>query len=203
MRSWGRNGFDVAPICSRKPGIKILHFFKIIRIRIFSFCSATMTHMVSGYPLPFRSTATLHQRCHPISKQIRAFWYVNYVEDHSLVSLHVVHGEVEPQTKSGVASVRPDEQIVLEFRDKVHPAQVASLERGVEADVPFLRLPAMAWRSYYHLVHVAQSSFRIAVFALCAMINDPFEFPLWRSEKKIFEKSDATSDKRNEFRLKI
>lgn len=143
-----------------------------------------MTHLVPGNSLPFRSAATLYQRRHPISKQIRAFRYVNYVEDHSLVSLHVVHGEIEPHTKSRVASVRPDEQIVLEFRDKIHPAQVASFERGVEADVSFLRLPAMAWRSYYHLVHVAQSSFCIAVFALCTMIHS-----LWISRlRKIFEK---------------
>lgn len=145
-----------------------------------------MTHLIPGNSLPFRSTATLYQRCHPISKQIRALRYVNNVKDHSLVSLHVVHGEIEPHTKSRVASVRPDEQIVLEFRDKIHPAQVAGFERGVEADVSFLRLPAMPWRSYYHLVHVAQPSFCVAVFALCAMINSLWIFLV--HDRKIFRK---------------
>lgn len=123
--------------------------------------------MVPRNPLPFRLAATLHQRCHAVPKQIRALGYVDDVEDDPLVRFHVVDGEIEPHTKARVARVGANEEIVLELRDKVDSAQVPRLERGVEADVPFLRLPAVTRWSHYHLVHIPSSTLYVAVFALC------------------------------------
>ena len=50
---------------------------------------------------------------------------VDYVEDHPLVLLDVVDGEVEPEPDPRVAGVGPDEEVVLVLSDEVHPAQVA------------------------------------------------------------------------------
>ena len=47
---------------------------------------------------------------------------VDNVEDHPLVLLDVVDGEVEPEPNPWVAGVGPDEEVVFVLRDEVHPA---------------------------------------------------------------------------------
>lgn len=100
-------------------------------------------------------------------KKIRALRDVHNVEDHPLIRLDVVHGEVEPHAQPGAAGVGPDEEIVLELGDQVHPAEISVLEGRVEADVALLGFAAVTRWSHHHLVHVAQAALGIAVFALC------------------------------------
>ena len=46
--------------------------------------------------------------------------------DHcNLIGLHILHGEVEPYSKTGIASVRPYEQIILDVRYIIHSAEIS------------------------------------------------------------------------------
>lgn len=104
-----------------------------------------------------------------MSKEIRALGDVYDIEDDPLIRLHVVDGEVEPQTQLGPAGVRPDEEIVLVLGDQVYPAEITGLESSVEADVALFGFAAVTWRSHHHLVYVAQTTLGIAVLALCGI----------------------------------
>jgi len=63
-------------------------------------------HLALGQPLPLGSAGTLHQRSQPRGEQIPALANVHYVEEHSLILFHVIHGEVEPEAKARIASIR-------------------------------------------------------------------------------------------------
>ena len=55
--------------------------------------------------LPLRSGRRFHKRCHPLVEQVVVLVHVHDVEDHTLILLAVVDGEVEPEAVAGVASV--------------------------------------------------------------------------------------------------
>ena len=49
---------------------------------------------------------------------------INVFGRHYLISLHVFHCEVKPDSESGIACVRSDKQVILILCDVIHSAQV-------------------------------------------------------------------------------
>lgn len=60
-----------------------------------------------GDSLPLRAAGGLHQRRQAVPKQISRLAQIYDVENHALVLLHVVDGEVEPKPVPRVAGVWP------------------------------------------------------------------------------------------------
>uniref|UniRef100_A0A1I8G3L7 ABC transporter domain-containing protein n=1 Tax=Macrostomum lignano TaxID=282301 RepID=A0A1I8G3L7_9PLAT len=86
----------------------------------------------------------------------------------NLVGFDILHGEVEPDPVALVASVRPDEQVVLELADEVHPAQVAALEAGVEHQVALLRLARVAGGRDAEFANVANHALLVGLLVAVA-----------------------------------
>ena len=62
--------------------------------------------------LPLFPAGWSHHRGHTLLKQISGPTQIDNVEDHSLVLLNIVHGEVKPEPDSWIAGVRTDEQVI-------------------------------------------------------------------------------------------
>ena len=88
----------------------------------------------------------LHHRREAVHQEVAGLADVHHVEDDPLVLLGVLDAEEEPEPVPGVAGVRPDVDVVLGVRHKVHPAQVGGLEGGLEGQVSLLSLPGVAGR---------------------------------------------------------
>lgn len=124
-------------------------------------------HLSLRQPLPLGPAGTFHERRQSRGEQVPALADVDYVEEHSLVLLHVVHREVEPEPETGIAGVRSQEEIVLELAHQLRFAQVARFEGGVEAQVTPFGLPTLTRRPDYHTGNISQAALAITVLAIC------------------------------------
>lgn len=124
-------------------------------------------HRALGQSLPFRPTGGLDQRSQAAVEEIATLADVDNIEDHALVLFHIVHSEVEPKTKAGIARIWTQKQIVLELAHQLRLAQVACLECGIKAQVSSLGLAALPGWTYDDTRHVTQSALAVAVLAVC------------------------------------
>lgn len=124
-------------------------------------------HRALGQSLPFRPTGGLDQRSQAAVEEIATLADVDNIEDHALVLFHIVHSEVEPETKAGIARIWTQKQIVLELAHQLRLAQVACLECGIKAQVSSLGLAALPGWTYDDTRHVTQSALAVAVLAVC------------------------------------
>lgn len=124
-------------------------------------------HRALGQSLPFRPAGGLDQRSQAAVEEVATLADVDNIEDHALVLFHIVHSEVEPKTKAGIARIWTQEQIVLELAHQLRLAQVACLECGIKAQVSSLGLAALPGRTYDDTRHVTQSALAVAVLAVC------------------------------------
>jgi hypothetical protein len=73
----------------------------------------------------------------------------------NLLLFHVFNGEIEPYSKTGIARVRSNEQVVLKVGDVVDAAEVAALEASVEYEMTFFGPARVAGRHYCYFVDVS------------------------------------------------
>lgn len=83
-----------------------------------------------------------------------------------LVDACVIDGKIEPEAKARIASVRPDEQIILVFIYQVHTPQVTCFKGGIETEMTSFSLPTVTWRSHDHPSDVSEAAFIFTIFAI-------------------------------------
>lgn len=128
---------------------------------------AVEEYLTLGQSLPFGSAGGLDQWCQATVKEISTLADVDNMEEHTLILFHIVHGEVEPETKAWIASIWTQKQIILELAHQLRFAQVAGLESGIEAQMSTLGLATLSGWTYDNARHVAQSALAVAVLAVC------------------------------------
>ena len=75
--------------------------------------------------LPFFPAGGSNHRGHSLLKQVSGPTQIDYVEDHPLIFLNIVDGEVKPEPDPGIAGVWTNEQVIFVLGDKIHSTKVA------------------------------------------------------------------------------
>lgn len=120
-----------------------------------------------GNPLPLWSARWWDQWSQAVPEEVSILADIHDVENNSLIQLNVIHGKVEPESVTRIASIGSQEEIVFEFSHQISSAQVSRLKCSIEAQVTSFRLSTVSWWADDNATHVSQSSFSVTIFTVC------------------------------------